>query len=59
MFYPIEIKKHISCDKSNITAFKQLNKIYNMKREEGCVVCMADDVLPITATYKAIGVRYL
>jgi len=30
-----------------------------IKRGEGCVVCMADDVLPITPTDKAVGVRYL
>ncbi|MCL1787492.1 MAG: ATP-binding protein [Defluviitaleaceae bacterium] len=57
--YPIEIKKHISCDKSDIAAFKQLDKIPDVKRGEGCVVCMADDVFPITPTDKAVGVRYL
>jgi len=59
VLYPIEIKKHINCDKSDITAFKQLDKIKDIERGEGCVVCMADDVFPITATDKAIGVRYL
>ena len=57
--YPIETKKHINCDKRDITAFRQLDKIPDMKRGEGCVVCMADDVFPITATDRAIGVRYL
>ena len=59
ILYPIEIKKHINCDKSDITAFKQLDKIPDMKRGEGCVVCMADDVFPISAADKAVGVRYL
>jgi len=59
VLYPIEIKKHINCDKRDIAAFKQLDKIPDMKRGEGCVVCMADDVFPITAIDKAIGVRYL
>jgi hypothetical protein len=59
ILYPIEIKKHINCDKSDIVSFKQLEKIVDMKRGEGCVICMADDVLPITPTDKAIGVRYL
>ena len=59
ILYPIEIKKHITCDKDDITAFKQLEKIFNKKRGEGCVVCMSDDVLPITATDKSVGVRYL
>ena len=59
VLYPIEIKKHMSCDKGDITAFKQLDKIPDMKRGEGCVVCMANDVLPITATDRAVGVCYL
>jgi len=59
VLYPIEIKKHINCDKGDIAAFRQLDKIPDMKRGEGCVVCMANDVFPITATDKAVGVRYL
>jgi predicted AAA+ superfamily ATPase len=59
VLYPIEMKKHISCDKGDITAFKQLDKIPDMIRGEGCVVCMADDVFPITAADRAVGVRYL
>ena len=59
VLYPIEIKKRVSCDKSDITAFKQLDKIPDMIRGEGCVVCMADDVFPITSTDQAVGVRYL
>ncbi|MDR1193271.1 MAG: ATP-binding protein [Peptococcaceae bacterium] len=59
VLYPIEMKKHINCDKSDITAFKQLDKISDMRRGEGCVVCMAEDAFPITATDNAVGVRYL
>ena len=57
--HPIEMKKHVSCDKADIAAFRQLDKIPDVKRGEGCVVCMADDVFPITSTDKAVGVRYL
>ena len=57
--YPIEIKKHINCDKSDIHSFKQLDKIPDIRRGEGCVICMADDIFPITAMDKAVGVRYL
>jgi predicted AAA+ superfamily ATPase len=57
--YPIEVKKHVSCGKGDITAFKQLDKIPDMQRGEGCVICMAEDVFPITATDRAIGVCYL
>jgi len=59
VLYPIEVKKHINCDKSDISAFKQLEKVADMQRGEGCVVCMADDVFPITVTDKAVGVRWL
>ena len=59
VLYPIEIKKHIDCDKGDVKAFKQLDKIPDMIRGEGCVVCMAEDVFPITATDKAVGVCYL
>ena len=57
--HPIEMKKHLHCDKSDVATFKQLDKIPDMKRGEGCVVCMADDVFPITPTDRAVGVRYL
>ncbi|MCL2164381.1 MAG: DUF4143 domain-containing protein [Oscillospiraceae bacterium] len=59
VLYPIEIKKHINCNMSDILAFRQLDKIPDQTRGESCVVCMADDVFPITATDRAIGVRYL
>ena len=57
--HPVEIKKHISCDVSDIRAFRQLDKISGIERGEGCVVCMADDVFPITKTENAVGVRYI
>ena len=59
VLYPVEIKKHINCDKNDIAAFGQIDKIPDMIRGEGCVVCMANDVFPITQTDRAIGVRYI
>jgi predicted AAA+ superfamily ATPase len=59
VLYPIEVKKHINCDKNDIAAFRQLEKIPGIKRGEGCVVCMADDIFPITATDKAVGICYV
>jgi len=57
--YPIAIKKHINCSVNDIAAFGQLEKIADARRGDGCVVCMADDVFPITSSDKAVGVRYL
>lgn len=59
VLYPIEIKKHVNCDKNDVSAFRQLDKIADMRRGEGCVVCMSEDILPITANDKAVGVCYL
>lgn len=59
ILHPIEMKKHITCTPADIAAFKQLDKIPHLQRGEGCVICMADDVFPITSTDKAVGVRYL
>ena len=59
VLYPIEIKKHIHCDKHDIAAFKQLEKIPGMQRGDGCVICMAGDVFPITKRDRAVGVCYL
>jgi hypothetical protein len=56
ILYPIEIKKHINCDKSDITAFRQLDNTPDMKRGDSGVVCMANDVFLINAADKAIGV---
>jgi len=57
--YPIEIKKHIKCDKGDISGFRQLDKVADMKRGAGCVICMAEDVFPIRENDMAIGVSYL
>ena len=59
VLYPIEFKKRINCDRGDIAAFRQLDRVHDMQRGEGCVVCMADDVFPITTTDKAVGVRYI
>ena len=59
VLYPIEVKKHINCEKGDITAFRQIDRLNDVLRGEGCVVCMADDVFPITATDRAVGVRYI
>ncbi|MDR0514178.1 MAG: ATP-binding protein [Coriobacteriaceae bacterium] len=57
--YPIEIKKHVGCRKQDISAFAQIDRIPDMQRGEGCVICMASDALPITDKDRAIGVSYL
>lgn len=59
ILYPIEMKKQINCTPGDISAFRQLDRIPDLKRGEGCVICMADDVFPVTKTDRAIGVRYL
>ena len=43
----------------DVRTFAVLDSIPDVARGEGGILCMADDVLPLTAMDRAIGVRYL
>lgn len=40
LLHPIEIKKHADLQKDDVAAFAQLDKLKDLKRGEGCVICM-------------------
>jgi predicted AAA+ superfamily ATPase len=44
---PVEIKTTRDPTKSMVSAFRQIEKIPNMKPGEGAVICLAKDVLPL------------
>ncbi len=46
--YPIEIKKHADPNKRDITSFDVLDKIADVKRGNGCVICNYDKLLPLS-----------
>ncbi len=57
--YPIEIKKHADPSKRDIAAFSVLDRIPGMKRGAGGVVCMVDQLLPMSPMDFAVPVHYL
>lgn len=57
--YPLEMKKHADPQKKDIAAFAVLDKIPNMKRGSGGVICLYDDLLTLRGNDRVIPVKYL
>lgn len=57
--YPIEMKKHADPTKKDIDAFSILDKIPNIKRGSGGVVCLYDNLLTLQGNDKIIPINYL
>ncbi len=57
--YPIEIKKHADPEKSDVAAFKLLDKIPNIQRGQGGVVCLYDNLATLHGDDKAIPITFL
>ncbi len=59
VLHPIEIKKHADPSKKDIEAFKLLNKISNVTRGQGGVVCLYDNLISLTDFDHVIPIKYL
>lgn len=57
--YPIEIKKTTTPMKSDINAFKQIEKDTAYNRGEGGIVCMCNNLMPLTEKDNIIPVQYI
>ena len=57
--YPIEIKKHADPSKKDIEAFVLLNKIPNIQRGSGGVICLYDHLITLKDTDRIIPINYL
>lgn len=57
--YPIEIKKHADPQKSDAKAFKLLDSIPNVKKVQGGIVCLYDNLVTLTEGVKVIPIKYL
>ena len=57
--YPIEIKKHSDPSLKDIKVFSILDKITNIKRGNGGVVCLYDKIIPLSEKDKVIPISYL
>jgi len=59
VLYPIEIKKHADPQKSDVARFRLLDKIPNIKRGPGGVVCLYDNLATLQDNDRAIPITLL
>ncbi len=59
ILYPLEVKKHADPQKKDIATFNVLDKIPNITRGSGGVVCLYDDLVTLKGEDRVIPVRYL
>jgi len=57
--YPLEIKKHADPQKSDIEKFSIIDKIPTVKRGQGGVVCLYDNLVTISGNDKSIPITML
>lgn len=57
--YPVEIKKHADPTKKDVESFKLLDKIPNVHRGKGGVICLYDNLISLTDTDRIIPIKYL
>ena len=59
VLYPLEVKKHADPRKKDIAAFSVLDKMPGMKRGEGGVICLYDDLVTLRGSDRVIPLSYL
>ena len=57
--YPLEMKKHADPSKKDIDAFSVLDKIPEIKRGPGGVICLYDKLITLQGEDKIIPINYL
>lgn len=57
--YPLEMKKHADPQKKDISAFGLLDKIPDIKRGSGGVICLYDNLITLKGDDRVIPVQYL
>jgi len=59
ILYPVEIKKHADPHKSDVDKFSVLDKIPNVKRGQGGVICLYDNLVTLAGSDKSIPITML
>ncbi len=59
VLYPLEMKKHADPKKSDVDAFDVIDKIPNVKRGTGGVICLYDKLITLKEKDRAIPINYL
>ena len=57
--YPLEMKKHADPQKKDIDAFALLDKIPNVKRGSGGVICLYDNLVTLQGNDRVIPAKFL
>ena len=57
--YPLEIKKHADPQKKDVEAFALLDKIPNIRRGCGGVICLYENLVTLKGSDKVIPVSFL
>ena len=57
--YPIEIKKHADPEKSDVAQFAVLDKIAGMRRGEGGVICLYENLTTLQGNDKVIPINMI
>lgn len=57
--YPLEMKKHADPKKKDMDAFKLLDRIPNVRRGPGGVICLYDNLVTLNGNDRVIPVKYL
>lgn len=59
MLYPLEMKKHADPQKKDVDVFALIDKIPNVKRGPGGVVCLYDKLITLKGNDRVIPIKYL
>ena len=59
LLHPIEIKKHADPGKRDVTAFSQLDKLTDLKRGTGCVLCMYDRFTALQSDVMIVPISFI
>lgn len=59
ILYPLEMKKHADPQKKDMDAFALLDKIPNVQRGAGGVICLYDNLITLKGNDRVIPIKYL
>ncbi len=59
ILYPLEIKKHADPQRKDVSAFNLIDKIPNINRGPGGVICLYDNLITLKDNNRVIPVKFL
>lgn len=57
--HPVEIKKYADPKKDDIAAFSKLDKLKELKRGEGCMICLYDNLVALSGNDMVVPVKFI